>query len=721
MAPVRAGAGGAAGATSGGRVGADGSDTDIGGVVVAGADLDTDSTAVEVAPVEVVDAPGGSSLQTASHGPEMRAASGVDHDGTSEPYSYEDGPPTGDARLPLASPFTQSRVGGAVGLVVGLLMLGPWLWSGDLLVRDLVAVAGPALNLDALAPGAGPSWDLLGRSMAVLAGQFLGMDTVVRIVLVTSFVALGAGAGRLAGTNGSRVAAAVAAMAATWNPFVWGRLNQGEWLAILALAALPWVVIHLRADHRWRLARVVALAGIAGAAGWMIVVPTLLVVAVAARRIRAAVPALLVLVATTVPAMISAGRFEVDPAGFEAMSAQADLPSGLITSVVTGGGHWNLAVAAPSRSSWLVALLAIMIAGASMYGAGRWREAPRLLHDWRTRSGLALAAIIGLVGVVFMTTAAGQAVMAGLTEVVPWLVVTRNSTDLLAPWVVILAIGLGHLSWRTVSWLRQGVLSTTAVDVRGATGFGVGIAAMVLVVMVMPDPRGAAPLPDAAEVSASWLLAARMVNADPDGGSVLLVPGTRYQDFAMTDQEVRPPLQVLAAKDVLGDSQWTVTRDATSVTVDDQPPVPIDPRAQSEPTPDPEATTDVEGDTGVVIDAASIDEQVAPTTTGPTPVLVRTLASQWPDQLAGQQLAELGVEWVAVIQPDQIADPGNGLVQAMVAPDIQLLRVDPDQYLIARTVRPLWPLLVDGLIATMLVALLLAAGPLRTGKEMDPV
>jgi len=659
-----------------------------------------------------------SSLEVAGTDREVR--DGVGGDGDADSWSYHEGPPSGEVRFPVASPITQSRVGGLLGLLSGLVILRPWLWSGEILVRDLAAISDPVINVEALARGAGPSWDLLGQSMALLVGQVVGMDLLVRVMLVGSFIALGAGAGRLAGTNGSRVAAAVAAVAVTWNPFVWSRLDQGDWLTVVAFAALPWVVIHLRADHRWRLARATAFAGIAGGPGWLVVLPTLLVVAIVARRLRAAVPALLVLAATAIPALIAAGRFAADPAGFEAMAATADLPSGVVTSVLTSGGYWNAAVAPSSRGSWLVALVAIVVAVVSIYGAGRWRDSPRLLHDWRTRSGLALAAIVGVVGVLFMASVAGQSIVGGLASVAPWLVAVRDSTNLLAPWVLMLAVGLGHLTWRVVVWLGDGVLKDAAPGVRGLTGYGVALAGIILVVALMPDARGTDPLPETGEVPASWLLAARMINDDPDGGTVLQVPGTRHQDFDMAPVEARSPLQELVATDVFVDSRWQVVRNGTIVVVDDDPPVAADP---VQPSSAPTATLGPSEPTVVIGPATPDDVEAAPvpTTNGPTPGVVRTLESAWPDRLDGRELAELGIEWVAIVQPDAFAEPGDGLVQELIAPEIQLLRVDPEQFLIAEQPRALWPLLVDGLVATLVLALLVSAGPLRTGRERDPV
>jgi hypothetical protein len=627
-----------------------------------------------------------------------------------------------DAVIPLESRITPSRVGGLVGGLAGLVLLRPWLWTGELLVRDLAAVAEPVVNLDALTHGLGPTSDLLGQSLAVVAGQLVGLDTVVRFFLVLAFVALGAGAGRLAGTNGSRVAAAVAGMAAVWNPFVWARLQQGEWLTVVAFAALPWIVIHLRADHRWRLARATLFAGLAGAAGWSIALPTLVVVAIVTRRFRAAIPAVLVLVGSIVPAVLAAGSFVSDPAAFEALSAVPDLRTGLLTSIITGGAHWNAAVVAESRDTWPVALLALVVTAGAIYGAGRWRESPRLLHDWRARSGLALAGLVGLVGVVAMTTAAGRAVVAGASELLPWVAIVRSSTNLLAPWVLLLAIGLGHLSWRTVSWLRRDALRGTHVAARRLTAHGMAALGIAVVVLMLPDPQFGERLPEPEAVPPSWSLAAEIVNEDPATGSVLLVPGDRSQDFAWADVAVTPPLQPLIATNVLTDSRWEVVRDGSVLVVDDDPPNP-DGVAANPTTPPVEAplVTASPSEPSVVIDPTEVGDTPTPTTTGPTSEVVRTLASQWPEALDARSLAELGVGWVAVVQPERFSAPDNGLVPVLQAPEIQLVQVDPESFRVAEVERGVWVILVDGLIATLAVALLLAAGPLRTGREMDPV
>lgn len=633
-----------------------------------------------------------------------------------------------DPVLPLSSPITPTRVGAVLGLVLGWWQLRPWLADGDLLVRDLVALTDPVLDLGTLAAGAGHRWDLLGHTLATAVGQWIGMPTVVVVTLLGAFVALGGGAARLAGTNGSRVAGGVAAVAAVWNPWVWARLNQGSWLAVVAFAALPWVVIHLRADHRWRLARTVLVAGIAGAAGWTVVVPTLVLVAVFTRRLRAAAPAAVVLVVTTIPSVIAAGTFAADPAGFEAMSAQGDLVGGVIPSVLTGGGHWNPAVAAGSRSSALLGMALVVLAGVAVYGAGRWREQPRLLHDWRTRNGFVVAALVGLVGVFVMTSSAGQQAAAGLADGVPWLVALRDSTNLLAPWVLAMAIGLGTLVGLAAPRVHARARALTSSGLARLAGPALAVVAGGVVVLAMPDPVWGQHLPRPGRVPASWELAAQQINQGPVRSAVLVVPSAGQQRFSFAPVPTRVPLDQMVERDVLVDQRWRVRHDGTVVAVDDDPPAPTPtPDAQPggatapSPTPTPTPTPTASEPATVVVDPNAIGTPVVPTTSGPSTAMVRDLASAWPEEVTGRQLAEAGIAWVAVVQPAQFATPGDGLETVVEGPEVQLVRVDSEQFHVAEIQRGQWPLFVDGLIATLAIGLLLGGGPWRSGRELDPV
>ncbi|MEU1899642.1 hypothetical protein ABZ512_14795 [Nocardiopsis dassonvillei] len=152
----------------------------------------------------------------------------------------------------------------AVGLLAGVLVLGPALGPGYVLRYDMVFV--PDLSLGTVLRGADgfpraiPSDAMVAALSAVLPG-----DAVQSLALLAVFTVGGAGATRLVlrvlprGGAGTLVASAAAGTAYVWNPFVAERLLLGQWAVLLGYAGLPWVV-----GAAVRLARVRPGSGLAG-------------------------------------------------------------------------------------------------------------------------------------------------------------------------------------------------------------------------------------------------------------------------------------------------------------------------------------------------------------------------------------------------------------------------------------------------------------------------
>lgn len=152
----------------------------------------------------------------------------------------------------------------AVGLLTGVLVLGPALGPGYVLRYDMVFV--PDLSLGTALRGADgfpraiPSDAVVAALSAVLPG-----DAVQSLALLAVFAVGGAGAARLVlrvlprGGAGVLVASAAAGTAYVWNPFVAERLLLGQWAMLLGYAGLPWVV-----GATVRLARVRPGPGLAG-------------------------------------------------------------------------------------------------------------------------------------------------------------------------------------------------------------------------------------------------------------------------------------------------------------------------------------------------------------------------------------------------------------------------------------------------------------------------
>lgn len=332
--------------------------------------------------------------------------------------------------------------------MLGLLLLAPVLGPGYVLVRDMSFVPDPPLTgallgLDGV-PRAVPS-DLL----VALPAQVLPSGLVQDLVLLTIVVTAAWGAARLVPAS-SRSAVVTAATAYGWSVCLHERLLLGQWAQLIGHAALPWA---LRAALDWRAGRpgaaartVAALAAgaLGGASPGLLV--ALGVVAVLAGRGRPAVRRVLLAVAAVtvlalpwlVPSVLSpAGAPAADPAGVAAFAARADVPGGVLVSVLTGGGIWAPAAVPPGRAAGLpVALALLALAAAGL---------PLLRRRLGTAgaNGLLLAGAVGLV-----LALAGR--VPGLRGVLSWLVVEvpgggllRDGAKWLPLWSVLVACAAG--------------------------------------------------------------------------------------------------------------------------------------------------------------------------------------------------------------------------------------------------------------------------------------
>ena len=373
----------------------------------------------------------------------------------------------------------------------------PWWRPGALLVRDLVAVTDPAWSTALLGGADRLPRDVPGETLAALAGQVVPGDLVVRVVLLVALVALGAGVGRALGRG--PLPAAVAGLVAVWNPYVLARLHQGQWLVVVALAAVPWVVVHVAADDRARLARTLALAGATGFLAPLVTGPALVAAAVLARRWRALAVGLAASLLMALPWLVVAEPVLADPDGPRAFAPSADLPLGVVPSLLTGGGYFNTGVASPWRGRWPVAVLALLLAVVALWGAVAWVRAGGA--ERRARGGLVATGLLTLVAATVTATSAGQDAMVALGEALPATAALRDSHRLLAPWVVLLAIGAG----------------AAVHDLGRRTGQAPGIAAVValLAVVALPDPLLGPRLPPPSDLPAAWQQAADEVAAAP--------------------------------------------------------------------------------------------------------------------------------------------------------------------------------------------------------------
>ncbi|MFE3001981.1 hypothetical protein ACFXG4_44280 [Nocardia sp. NPDC059246] len=277
-------------------------------------------------------------------------------------------------------------------LALALIVLGPLLGSGYLLLRDAVStprsfLTDSALGLGDAAPRAVPQDALIAVGSTVVDGGLL-----VKAILLTALWLAGWGAACLA-RDLLRVSLGpqlVAATVAIWNPYVAERLLQGHWSLLTGYAALPWIALlatRLRArsataGRSGALGTWAALAGCLAAAG---LTPTgsllagLVALLLVGKRNLPVTAALWILSAApwlTATALSGAGAEPSDPAGIAAFAARAEPWLGTLGSLAGLGGIWNSTAVPGSRTTFFalvatVLLLALVATGVrAVLGAG---------------------------------------------------------------------------------------------------------------------------------------------------------------------------------------------------------------------------------------------------------------------------------------------------------------------------------------------------------------
>jgi hypothetical protein len=364
----------------------------------------------------------------------------------------------------------------------------------------------------------------------------------------------------------------------------------------------------------------------------------------ALRRWREVGAGLAVLAVLSLPWLVVTGPVVADPDGFAAFAPSADLAAGVVPSLVAGGGHFNTAVASPWRAGWTVTVLALVFTALAVWGGRRWG-----VGVGPARVVLLASAVAGLAGAVVAATGLGRDVLVAVSDVVPAAAVVRDAQRLLAPWVVLLAVGAG--------------VAAAAVGRRAGAAVAAGTAVVLLAVVSLPDPLVGPRLPGPVALPEAWREAATTIEA-ASPSAVLVVPQGPTQRYDFTGgRPVHVPLQRLVGVPVLTGGRLEVR--------------------------------DTDGSLLVVDD-------------GTTPAGVVALAEAWPQDVGGGALAAEDIGWVVVTDPDRmvgVAPPGTTLVTT--SSTLQLARVEPA---VAPLVTPRWVLLVDLAAAALAVALVAGAG-----------
>nr|WP_201265272.1 hypothetical protein [Rhodococcus sp. P1Y] len=448
-------------------------------------------------------------------------------------------------RVPIMASSRSGWAPPVYSLALSVLVLGPLLGPGYLLLRDAVSTprsyfTESALGIGDAAARAVPQDALLAAVSTVVDGGI-----VVKVILLLALSMVGWGAAQLAHTllpTARTPALLVASTVAIWNPYVAERLLQGHWSLLVGYAALPWTVVAvvtLRRTGRWAwLAVCFAAAGLTPTGAILAVVCGFAACAcvVPARRNYALTGAIALaasapwLVAT---AMSGSGATGTDPTGVAAFAARAEPGLGTLGSLAGLGGIWNSDAVPATRTSLFAllgtALLLVVIAGG-------------LVPLWRRRRNRVIVAL---------------AVLAAVAVVGPALGATGPGIEL-GEWASAEVPGAGLLrdaqKWVALAMPFYALAAAAGVMWAGArlrTAWLPALAAMLAVVIALPDLGwGVGGQLKPVDYPSGWAAVAETL--DGEQGDVAVLPAGMFRIFPYSgDAPVLDPAPRLLPLDVL--------------------------------------------------------------------------------------------------------------------------------------------------------------------------
>ncbi|MGV9216322.1 hypothetical protein ACTFTM_31115 [Micromonospora sp. RB23] len=443
----------------------------------------------------------------------------------------------------------------ALGVAVVLAILGPVLGRGYVLRYDLVFVPDPPFGAMVWGNGGELPRAVPSELLAVGLAHLLPADVAEKVLLAGCLVLASLGAARLAPVS-HPLARIAAGLAYVWNPWVYGRLHLGQWAVVAGYAALPWA-------YAWVLGVLRPPGGIgpgrraavAGGAAVVLGGPALVLAAVLscapalalARRWRALVAGAATLAGLTAPWLVAltnrGAAVDLDERGVAAFAVRADTPLGVLGSVATLGGVWSRHAVAVGRDRWPVALLALALAAAALWGYARARRRWPAAAWW----GLLVGAGLGVLIALLPAWSVGAHAMVALVEHVPLAGAVRDGTRLLAPLALVQAVGLGLVVERLMT-----------ADLRSLAPL-----AMVAPVLLLPGLAwGLGGQLDTVRYPPEWSSVRAVVNRDPAGGALVSLPWASFRAYGWAGQvPVLDPASRAFRRPVIADQDVLVGRE----------------------------------------------------------------------------------------------------------------------------------------------------------------
>ncbi|WP_036553770.1 hypothetical protein [Nocardioides insulae] len=443
----------------------------------------------------------------------------------------------------------------AWALLLTVLLLGPALAPGFVLVRDLVWVPDLALTRNVVGLGSELPRAVPSDAVVAVLDEILPGSVLEKAVLVGALLLAAGGAMRLAGPG--MVARLVAVSVTVWSPFVVERLWIGHWPVLLGYAAVPWlVVLGRRAVETGRVPAAlypVLLIGSLSANAGIVSATTLLAVGVRRSAGRSVAARLLLACAAANAPWVVSGLLHADSAraasGFEAFSIRGDgLPAPL--AVLGLGGIWNADVVPASREGMLAWVALAMLLALAAAGLRPWATSCPRDHRIALVGLWLLGLLSALLGWGFPT------VWDGLAGQVPGVALFRDGSRGLA-WclpllVVLLAAGADRLvaGWRTA-----------------APRLATAVVVVLAPIAVLPDAAWGGGQLAAVDYPAEWALARDALAADAAeqeaagavAGMVAVLPWSAYRAPAWNEHRaVLDPLPRYVRQDSVASGDLVV-------------------------------------------------------------------------------------------------------------------------------------------------------------------
>ncbi|OUS97585.1 hypothetical protein [Rhodococcus sp. NCIMB 12038] len=444
-------------------------------------------------------------------------------------------------------------VAAVYSLVLALLVLGPLLGPGYLLLRDAVSTPRSYLTASALGLTDAAARAVPQDALLAALSTFVDGGLVVKAILLLALWAAGWGAAHMvravlptAGLGPQLVAATVT----VWNPYVAERLLQGHWSLLTGYAALPWTVCAAVAIRRGRGRGWFALAACLAAAGLTptgVLLAAVTAVAVLAcpggrsRRWLRLTGALGLFFAASAPwlvatALSGGGGDGSDPAGVAAFAARAEPGLATLGSLAGLGGVWNETAVPQTRTTLFAVVGTVLLLGVVLCGLPALR---------RRRRHPAVAALT---------------VLALLAVLLPTLGATAWGLDA-GRWSVQHIPGAGLLrdaqKWVALAAPLYALAGAAAVLRRPVTW---SVSAVLIVLLALPDLAwgvGGALRP--VHYPPSWQQVASQLDSDPNSGDVAVLPTGMFRKFPYSSSApVLDPAPRMLPEDVLQTGELVV-------------------------------------------------------------------------------------------------------------------------------------------------------------------